>query len=146
MLDYKRNRLDYGEQLIPPTGYRLKRAVAATFSLDLNTLLSIPVALFYAQTLDWIEGGERVQLLEAIQRCPEVLRIYHQAGRIHVPRHQNRLYGLLEDCVVGVTPKDVDSSFHPKVWLLRYEPDLGPARYRLVVLSRNLTYDRSWDI
>ena len=28
MLDYKKNRLDYGEQLIPPTGYRLKRAVA----------------------------------------------------------------------------------------------------------------------
>ncbi len=146
MLDYKKNRLDYGEQLIPPTGYRLKRAVAATYSLDLNTLLSIPVALFYAQTLEGIEGGERVQLLEAIQRCPEVLRIYHQAGKIHVPRHQNRLYGLLEDCVVGVPPRDVDSSFHPKVWVLRYEPEQGPARYRLVVLSRNLTYDRSWDI
>src|SRR3712207_1834994 len=111
MLDYKKNRLDYGEQLIPPPGYRLKRAVAATYSLDLNTLLSIPVALFYAQTLEGIDGGERVQLLEAIQRCPEVLRIYHQKGKIHVPRQHNRLYGLLEDCLVGVPPKDVDSSF-----------------------------------
>src|SRR5690242_4514381 len=120
MLDYKKDRLDYGEQLIPPSGYRLNRAVAATYSLDLSTLLSIPVALFYAQTLEGIESGERVQLLESIQRCPEVLRIYHQAGRIHVPRNQNRLYGLLEDCVVGVLPKDENSSFHPKVLMLRY--------------------------
>lgn len=146
MLDYKKNRLDYGEQLMPPTGYRLQRAVAATYSLDLNTLLSIPIALFYAQTLEGSGSGERVQLLEAIQRCPEVLRIYHQAGKIHVPRNQNRLYGLLEDCLFGVLPKDENSSFHPKVWLLRYEQDEGPARYRLLVLSRNLTYDRCWDV
>ncbi len=146
MLDYKRDRLDYGEMLIPPPGYRLAKAIAATYSLDLNTLLSIPIALFYAQTMEGAGEGERIQLLEAIQRCPEVLRIYHQAGRIQVPRNQNRLYGLLEDCVVGVKPRSADSSFHPKVWVLRYESDDGPARYRLIVLSRNLTYDRSWDI
>lgn len=146
MLDYKRNRLDYGEMLIPPQGYRLARAVAATYSLDLNTLLSIPIALFYAQTMEGGVEGERIQLLEAIQRCPDVLRIYHQAGRIQVPRSHNRLYGLLEDCVVGVKPRSADSSFHPKVWILRYEADDGPVRYRLIVLSRNLTYDRSWDI
>src|SRR5215813_12188968 len=109
MLDFKRNRLDYGELLIPPQGYRLAKAIAATYSLDLNTLLSIPIALFYAQTLEGTGEGERIQLLEAIQRCPEVLRIYHQKGRIHVPRNQNRLYGLLEDSVVGVMPKSADS-------------------------------------
>lgn len=146
MLDYKRNRLDYGEMLIPPQGYRLAKAIAATYSLDLNTLLSVPIALFYAQTMEGAGDGERIQLLEAIQRCPEVLRIYHQAGRIQVPRSHNRLYGLLEDCVIGVKPRSADSSFHPKVWILRYEPEAGPARYRLIVLSRNLTYDRSWDI
>ena len=60
MLDYKKDRLDYGEMLIPPEGYTLTRAVAATYSLDLNTLLSIPIALFYAQTLEGIGSGERV--------------------------------------------------------------------------------------
>lgn len=42
------------------------------------------------------------------------------------------------------------SSFHPKVWLLRYlesgkkrKPEI---RYRLIVLTRNLTFDKSWDI
>jgi len=146
MLDYRRDRLDYGEQLIPPEGYTLVRAIGATYSVDLNTLLSIPIALFYRQTLEGCLDGERVQLLEAIQRCPKVLRIYHQAGRIHVPRRHNRLYGLLEECVVGVRTQDADSSFHPKVWMLRYEAEGKTTRYRLIVLSRNVTYDRSWDI
>src|SRR3954452_25101738 len=128
MLDYKKDRLDYGEMLIPPEGYTLTKSIAATYSLDLNTLLSIPIALFYAQTMEGAGEGERIQLLEAIQRCPEVLRIYHQKGRIQVPRNQNRLYGLLEDCVIGVKPRSADSSFHPKVWILRYETDDGPAR------------------
>ncbi len=146
MLDVKKNRLDYGAMLIPPEGYRLTKAVAATYSLDLNTLLSIPVALFFSQTLEGNFDAERVQLLEAIQRCPDVLRVYHQAGKIHVPQKQNRLYGLLEPCVVGVLPADAFSSFHPKVWVLRYEHDDKPTSYRLIVLSRNLTYDRSWDV
>jgi hypothetical protein len=146
MLDVKKNRLDYGAMLIPPTGYRLVKAVAATYTLDLNTLLSIPVALFFSQTLEGNFEAERVQLLEAIQRCPDVLRVYHQKGRIHVPKKHNRLYGLLEPCVVGILPDDAYTAFHPKVWVLRYEQDDAQTKYRAIVLSRNLTYDRSWDI
>lgn len=146
MLDIKKHRLDYGAMLIPPSGYRLAKAVAATYTLDLNTLLSIPVALFFSQTLEGNFETERVQLLEAIQRCPDVLRIYHQQGKIHVPRKHNRLYGLLEPCVVGILPDDAYTAFHPKVWVLRYEHDEEPTMYRVIVLSRNLTYDRSWDI
>lgn len=146
MLDVKKHRLDYGAMLIPPSGYRLAKAVAATYTLDLNTLLSIPVALFFSQTLEGNFEAERVQLLEAIQRCPDVLRVYHQSGKIHVPRKHNRLYGLLEPCVVGILPDDAYTAFHPKVWVLRYEHDDEPTKYRVIVLSRNLTYDRSWDI
>lgn len=146
MLDVKKHRLDYGAMLIPPSGYRLVKAVAATYTLDLNTLLSIPVALFFSQTLEGNFETERVQLLEAIQRCPQVLRIYHQRGKIHVPKKHNRLYGLLEPCVVGILPDNAYTSFHPKVWVLRYEHDNQPTMYRVIVLSRNLTYDRSWDI
>ncbi len=146
MLDVKKHRLDYGAMLIPPSGYRLAKAVAATYTLDLNTLLSIPVALFFSQTLEGNFETERVQLLEAIQRCPDVLRIYHQRGKIHVPKKHNRLYGLLEPCVVGILPDNAYTSFHPKVWVLRYEHDNQPTMYRVIVLSRNLTYDRSWDI
>jgi len=47
---------------------------------------------------------------------------------------------------VVILPDNAYSTFHPKVWILRYEPDDLPAKYRVIVLSRNLTYDRSWDI
>ncbi len=94
MLDFKKDRLDYGAMLIPPSGYHLAKAVAATYTLDLNTLLSIPVALFFSQTMEGSFEHEKVQLLDAIQRCPDVLRIYHQRGKIHVPQKHNRLYGF----------------------------------------------------
>ncbi len=69
MLDFKEDRLDYGRLLIPPDGYRLDRAVAATYSLDLEMLLSVPVALFYSQTLEGKCDPERFQLLDRTSEC-----------------------------------------------------------------------------
>ena len=148
MLDYRRNRLDYGEMLVPPPGYRLERAVAATYSANLDTLLSIPVALVYAQTLEGKIDGERFQVLEGIRAVSKKLSIYHQKGQIHVPRKFNRLYAFLEDMLIPIRPATHHTTFHPKVWVLRYgaieEDDYD--RFRFVVLSRNLTFDRSWDV
>lgn len=52
MLSPNKNRLDYGEHLIPPKGYELARAIATTFSLDLNTLLTVPIAMCFGHTLE----------------------------------------------------------------------------------------------
>ncbi|MBQ1491932.1 MAG: recombinase family protein, partial [Blautia sp.] len=38
------------------------------------------------------------------------------------------------------------ASFHPKLWLIRYRDKDGGRLYRLAGLSRNLTFDRSWDV
>ncbi len=148
MLEFRNDRLDYGRLLIPPEGYRLDRAVAATYSLDLNTLLSIPVALFYSQTLEGQLQGERFQLLEAIQRTAGIVTVYCQHGQIHVPDRYNRLFAFMEQMIVPVTMRDAFSSFHPKVWVLRYRPEDSRQSlfYRVLILSRNLTYDRSWDL
>jgi hypothetical protein len=148
MLDFRNDRLDYGRLMIPPEGYRLDRAVAATYSLDLNTLLSIPVALFYSQTLEGNLQGERFQLLEAIQRTAGIVTVYCQHGQIHVPERYNRLFAFMEQMIVPVTMDNAFSSFHPKVWVLRHRPvDLRQSVfYRVLVMSRNLTYDRNWDI
>jgi hypothetical protein len=123
MLEFRNDRLDYGRLLIPPEGYRLDRAIAATYSLDLNTLLSIPVALFYAQTLEGNLQGERFQLLEAIQRTAGIVTVYCQHGQIHVPERYNRLFAFMEEMIIPVKMADAFSSFHPKVWVLRYRPE-----------------------
>ena len=148
MLDYRRDRLDYGERLIPPQGYRLDRAVGTTYSADLNTLLSIPVALVYAQTLEGKLDAERFQILDAIKSIATMVTVYHQKGQLHVPAKYNRLYAFLEDMLAPVYPATAFTSFHPKTWVLRYvhEEDEQPAVCRVLVLSRNLTFDRSWDV
>lgn len=154
MLDCRRDRLDYGEQLRPPNGYRLDRAMVATYSADLGTVLSIPVALVHAQTMEGDLTGARFQLLEAIKQFSNRVRVFHQAGQLHVPVKLNWLYAYLEDALVPILPDDAFTAFHPKVWVIRFAPQEEgngtgrnqPNRFRLIVLSRNLTFDRSWDV
>ena len=148
MLDFQKDRLDYGAMLCPPEGYILDKALATTYSLDLNALLAIPVALFYAQTLEGDLSGERLALLEAVRQMGEKVTLFHQAGKVQVPSNYNRLYAYLEECLVPIVPQSSGQSFHPKLWVIRFVPEdsAAPVRFRLLVLSRNLTFDRSWDL
>ena len=148
MLDVKRNRLDYGELLLPPDGFKLTHAVATTYSVDLDTLLSIPVALYYAQTLEGNLLDKDLQLIRAIRETAKLLTIYHQVGQVAVPLKVRNIYAYLEESLVGILPDDPFSSFHPKTWLLRFQAkdDPGEICHRFIVLSRNLTFDRSWDV
>jgi hypothetical protein len=70
--------------------------------------------------------------------------LFCQAGRIHVPRAYQPLLTNLENSIIGVAPPN-GSSFHAKVWFLRYLCDDDTVTYRLLCLSRNMTFDRSWD-
>jgi len=64
----------------------------------------------------------------------------------------NGLYAHLEDALTPILPDTAFSAFHPKVWVIRFthegddESHASPVKYRVIVLSRNLTYDRSWDV
>jgi hypothetical protein len=147
MLDCTKDRLDYGEILQPPEGYELENAIATTYSADLSTVLSIPVALLYKKTLDGDLFGTELQLLDAIERFSERVCVFHQHGRLHVPKAQSRLFAYLESVFVPVHLENQWASFHPKVWLIRFRRESTEARrFRLIVLSRNLTFDRSWDL
>jgi len=146
MLDYKTNRLDYGRQLNPPPGFVMERAVATTYSLDLSAFLSIPVALFYKRNLDGKVSEDRMDIFDAIQKTSDTITIYCQKGKIKVPESANRIVSFVEDSVAEVLPADAYTAFHPKVWIIRYKNGGGDILYRLIVLSRNLTFDRSWDV
>ena len=149
MLAPEVNRLDYGEQLNPPPGFELDSAIATTYSLDLNALLAVPVALCFHNTLDGDIKGEKLALLEAIGQLKGKLKVFYQKGNITFPPQFNRLFTLLEPCLHPLVPEHgAFSSFHPKLWLLRFiESETVKKKpkicYRLIVLSRNLTFDRS---
>lgn len=152
MLEPKNDRLCYGEQLTPPDGFDFDAAIATTYSLDLNALLAVPIALCFRGTLDGDLKGEKLALLEAIGQVKGRLKVFYQKGNISYPPKFNRLYTFLEPCLQAIVPEGgAFSSFHPKLWLLRFVETVAgnkkaEVRYRLIVLSRNLTLDRSWDV
>ena len=139
----------YGANLQPPAGYVFDAAVATTFSLDFETALAVPVslALFAAENRDDILSHP-LALLEGAERIAGRLVVFTDAGHIQAGvRPQSRLCSLLERIVVEVAAPH-GGAFHPKMWALRFTPlrSEDPARLRLLILSRNLTRDRSWDI
>lgn len=143
------HRALYGANLQPPAGYVFDVAVATTFSLDFETALAVPVclALFAAENReDFLTHP--LALLEGAERIAGRLLVFTDAGHIQAhTRPHSRLCSLLERIIVEVAAPS-GGAFHPKIWALRFKPVRSdePTRLRLLVLSRNLTRDRSWDI
>ena len=141
----KKDRLNYGELLAAPEGFVLTKAVGTTYSLDLYALLAIPVAMFYAKSMEGDFQQNRYDVLDAIRQSKDKVDLFCQRGKICVPNKYNSLLAFMEDCVEEITPAIANASFHPKIWVLRFEK--GKEQFfRLIILSRNLTFDRSWDV
>ncbi len=151
MLNPNHDRLDYGEILAPPAGYDLDFAVGTTYSLDLDALVGASLALGLSEEMDSVLMNNPVFLLEALRRTGDKVALFCEGGQIHKPNRVTSLFMLLEKMVFSVTLSKrrgiaAYPSFHPKFWLIRYKNEEKEFVYRVVVLSRNLTFDRSWDI
>lgn len=139
------NRQLYMEVLRPPAGFTFDRGVATTFSLDLTTLLMVPLSLAMFECRDEKEIlSNPIKVLEALRRSAQRLTVFCQRGRISIPPVGSLLYGLLENMVIEVAPLEENGVFHPKVWILRFIGE-GKVKYKFLCLSRNITFDRSWD-
>jgi len=142
------DRKTYLEELKPPEGYRLDCAIATTFSLDLISLLQVPVAMAL-QNVRAEEGvvDDPLALLEAIERTSDRFVVFCQHGRISVPKRYTSLFTHLESAVVEAKAKHREGVFHPKIWFMRFvnPDDSSNVLYRFICMTRNLTFDRSWD-
>jgi hypothetical protein len=142
------DRIPLLSSLTPPEGYSLDFALGTSFTLDLLSLLTVPMGFAFS---DWhgAEGDEKadsIVLLEALRRSAELMAIFCQRGRISVPKNVDLLYGYLENSIYEVAPADQNGVFHPKVWILRFVSKKDePIRYRMLCSSRNLSPARSWD-
>ena len=130
------------EALRPPAGCSLDRAVATTFTLDLETALTVPLA-FAGFRLD--EQPDPIEIMQSLRGMSDRIDIFCQAGAIGAGRWPSDLVALLEGVVHEVKRPRPGHIFHPKSWLLRFRDESQAPSYRLLVLSRNLTADRSWD-
>lgn len=151
MLNPNDDRLDYGQVLAPPEGYILDFAVGTTYSLDLDALVGASIALGLSEDTDSDLMRNPICLLEALRTTGDKVALFCEAGQIHMSNSVTSLYILLEKMVIQVNTakrKGIAKypSFHPKFWLMKYVDENNNPLYRVVVLSRNLTFDRSWDI
>jgi hypothetical protein len=135
------------EALRPPEGYSLDCAIGTTFTLELLALLTAPLAF---TAFDWAdENGHLTHspqaLLATMQQYADRITLFCQTGKIGIPNTHSLLYSYLEGSVIEVNAPRPGGIFHPKIWVLRFTAPNQPILYRFLCLSRNLTFDRSWD-
>jgi len=145
------DRTDYNIILMPPDGYKLDKAIGTTYSLDLEALTAVAICLGLSEETDSKLMQNPISMLNALQKVSDKIILFCEAGQIKAPLKPTALSILLEKMVVEVAlPKDRQlgryPAFHPKTWVLSYVNKDGDKKYQFVVMSRNLTFDRSWDV
>ena len=136
------------ELIRPPSGYRLDFAVLTTYTLDLEALLVLPLSV-----LAHPDGGlqellaDPLRLHQAIRDAGDRVHAFVDEKGIAIPRGARSLYSMLESSVHPVRAPH-RGAFHPKVWVARFTAldETAEDLLRVAILSRNLTFDRSWDV
>lgn len=149
MLDLGKDRLDYGRLLECPSGYVLDFALGTTYSLDLEALMSIHLSLGLSVTPDSSISDNPTLLFAALSEMQGKIAVFCEKGKVRCARQYQSLYSQIEDCIVEVDLPGPDfPSFHPKMWILRFVSSTVPSKiqYRVVLLSRNMTFDSSLDV
>lgn len=138
--------LIYGEQIITE-GCKVEFAVGLTYSLNLEAMLTVPLAFGEFGELDSTVRQNPAFLLEGIRRSSDKMVLFCNKGGIHVPKVAQPIYSLLESSVFEVqNGNDIFSNFHPKLWLVKETDDDGCAWLKLAVMSRNLELSSCLDI
>ncbi len=142
MADSYFKSLMYGDMLNSP-GYEVEFAVGLTYSLDLETLISVPISFGMLGDSEDFAKQSPACLLAAIRKSSDKIAVFCNPSSIKVPRDCRTVYSLLENSIFPVKQK---GNFHPKLWAIQEVNKEGCQRIKLVVLSRNLTFDDSLDI
>lgn len=147
----KNEHLIYGDILTPPAEYPiLEKAVTTTYSLDISALVSCMIPLAFFDDVNSRLFQNKVSTLTALRNLSEKLIVFCDPGQIKTLKTRNKDFAiLLEKMIVPVMLEKVDNvypAFHPKIWLLQFSNTKKEHSYRLVVLSRNISYDRCYDI
>jgi hypothetical protein len=110
----------------------------------LEALLGVPVSLGLLDEMDTGLIDNPFFLLEAIRKSSDKIAIFCNAGNIALPRNIRSVFALLESSVFEINLSGM-KSFHPKMWFIKYTNNDGDSYVKLLILSRNLTFDRSFD-
>lgn len=141
--------LQYMQLLRPDEGYLVDFAVGCTFSLNMDGLVAVPLALSGMGDAKALSQQTSMYVMEGILRCSEKFVLFCNKGFIHAPANCQPLHSLMENSVVEVTNNENPlANFHPKMWVIRQKPidAQGEDVIKLVVMSRNLTFTKELDV
>lgn len=146
MLNPSSDSLNYGEMLNAPKGYELDAAICTTYTLDLEALVGAYIALGLPVGCDSALKDNPAHLFAAMAQVRDKVLVFCEKGKIRCSREYRALYSQVEEGIVQVDLEGENyPSFHPKIWILRFASSKA-VRYRICVLTRNLTLDGSWDL
>ena len=138
----KMDDIVFGRSLREP-GYRVDFAVGTTYSLELDTFISIPFSLGFLEEPDEVMKKSLTYIFAALRLCSDRLAVFCNFADIKVPPKDYKVYcALMEGSVfpVNVSRKDRLVNFHPKVWVVRQTSlEKEDSIIRVIVMSRNLT-------
>ena len=144
------NRIDYGRILMPDEGWQTSWAIGTTYSLDLEVLMSVPLALFHGKYLSETTDlrNLRTDMLDALDKVKDRLFVFVHENNISAKCAYSMLMAFLDQNIWNIQLDSPNKNFHPKVWLVRYENISAPEqyKYRFIVMSRNMTAATDFDI
>lgn len=141
------HRREWCDLVRPPTGFRLTAAIGTTYNLEPVALTALLLALVDG---DSDRREDDADVLRAITKLSDRVRVFLHRGRLSVDTRTqatvNPVFGLLDRIICEIRPDD--ASFHPKVWVLRYDPleASGPAIVRWMCGSRNVSPSNAWEL
>ncbi len=139
----------YMQLLRPDEGYQVDFAVGCTFSLNMDGLVAVPLALSGMGDAKTLSQQTAMYMMEGILRCSEKFVLFCNKGFIHTPANCQPLHSLMENSVVEISDNECPlANFHPKMWVIRQKPidAQGLDVIKLIVMSRNLTFTKELDV
>lgn len=143
------NDVIYSDWLKPQDGYELAFGVCCTYSLDLEAVLGTMLVLGSDSIFEKNINENPAGLLKGIQIISSKLAFFCSDCAIKNTNFRFRkLIDILDNAIFEVKPES-GGIFHPKLWFLHYTPrkkSEDPKDYvRLLILTKNLTFDQSLD-
>ena len=79
------DRVNYSNALLPPDGYILEKAVGTTYSLDLEALTAVCIALGLKEDPDSDLLQNPISMLNALVKVSAKILVFCEAGQIKKP-------------------------------------------------------------
>lgn len=130
------------DALRPESGWHVDRALLATYSADIVSLVAALLAL--AGRDDEAGDGNPADLADAVEQLRGKVRFIVQEGRLAAMRKLAAISVIVDQFVASVRSDEEVGSWHPKVAAVRFDTPQGKA-WRVWLGSRNLTVASNLD-